>query len=156
MAETRENATDLGSRLQDLRRALGWTQDDLALEVGRRSNTVSDWERGVRSPSRRILANLCHKHGWPIEMFEPGGPMPKEVVNRPLTTRVRESPTAAAPRRPGAALRYYNEVWRTLMIRVERGESISAEVMLDSWTGLWKRVVAEAPELDAPDVPPPA
>lgn len=154
MADTPENGSDIADRIQDLRKALGWTQGDLAREMGRQSNTVSEWERGIRAPSRRLLGELCAKYQWPPAMFEPGGPMPSTVVNRALTGRVREVPRPVYPRRSGAALRYYNEVWRTLMIRAERAEPINAEVMLDSWVGLWRRVLDEAPNLGEPDLPP--
>ncbi len=47
--------------IRELREARGWTQFDLALQLGASVNAVSKWERGVAVPyvkTRKRLADL--------------------------------------------------------------------------------------------------
>ena len=51
-----------------LRIALGWTQRQLAVELGVTSNTVARWERGTHTmppPAARCLFLLAAQHGIP-------------------------------------------------------------------------------------------
>jgi len=73
-------ATDIGNRLRELREALDWTQDDLGKELGRGRQSVLHWEAGRVKPPRRRLKELCRRHHWPLEMFEEGGPRPRELL----------------------------------------------------------------------------
>jgi ribosome-binding protein aMBF1 (putative translation factor) len=41
-----------------VRRHLGLTQVDLGIMVGRRGETVSRWERGLSSPSKKMITEL--------------------------------------------------------------------------------------------------
>ena len=56
----------LGQKLKELRRTMGWTQEDLARKLLVSLSTVERWERGrpVGSlASRRALARLFRKAG---------------------------------------------------------------------------------------------
>lgn len=133
-------ATDIGDRLRDLRDAMGWTQDDLAREVGRRSNAVSEWERGARKPPKSVLTRLADDHGWPVAMFQVGGPMPHDVVNRPLTAQAVREPTV--PPYPVSRAEWaYLEAKREVMRYEERGELVPPRVALRL---LWEVSIAEA------------
>ena len=49
----------LGERLRELRRGLGWTQDDLAHELDVSQALVSLWESGAHAPSWDNLNGLA-------------------------------------------------------------------------------------------------
>ncbi|WP_206951008.1 helix-turn-helix domain-containing protein [Trinickia acidisoli] len=49
----------LGQRIAEQRKALGWTQDQLAEQVGVDTETVSRFERGVAVPSLLTLDKLA-------------------------------------------------------------------------------------------------
>lgn len=60
------NASDtrklIGSRIAIARKALGMNQEDLATRIGTNKQTVSRWERGLRSPDGVYLyaiASTC-------------------------------------------------------------------------------------------------
>jgi transcriptional regulator with XRE-family HTH domain len=141
-------ATDLGSRLVDLREAMGWTQEQLADAVGRRPNAVSEWEREIRKPPESALTRLCRNYGWPEAIFEEGGPMPSTVVNRPA--KARETPTPYLGR--GHAHRYFVGVMRDLMDAIAAGQNVPAETAMGYVTGLWNAATREAPQLMRPAV----
>lgn len=142
-------ATDIGTRLQDLRSTLGWTQEKLADAVGRRPNAISEWERGVRVPPESALIRLCRNHDWPPEMFEEGGPMPRELVNRLAGTR--ETPTPYLGSR-GRAHRYFVGVMRDLMDDLQSGRDVPAATAIGYVNGLWNEATREAPQLMRPAV----
>lgn len=50
----------LGQRIAEQRKALGWTQDQLAEQVGVDTETVSRFERGVAVPSVLTLDKLAN------------------------------------------------------------------------------------------------
>jgi len=52
-------AKRLGKRLAERRRAIGWTQDQLAERIGVDAETVSRFERGVTVPSLITLDKLA-------------------------------------------------------------------------------------------------
>jgi transcriptional regulator with XRE-family HTH domain len=142
MAGKSKHASEVGKRLQKLREAAGWTQADLATEVGRLSNAVSEWERGKREAPKRILAALAAKYGWPVTMFYPGGPSPSEIVNGPVAARSRAGAATGAPAPSEAARRYFVEVRAILKAKAHEGEAVSAEVVVDMLDGLWRRLGA--------------
>jgi transcriptional regulator with XRE-family HTH domain len=50
-----------GKQLKKIRGQLGWTQSQLANELGVTSNTVARWERGevaIREPVARLLQSI--------------------------------------------------------------------------------------------------
>jgi transcriptional regulator with XRE-family HTH domain len=148
MARQRKLASDIGDRLVDLRAAMGWTQQDLGSEVGRGVGTVSEWERGVRLPTRRALDLMLARHRWPVEMFEAGGPMPSTVVNRALTARSVSEPQPPKPKLAGAAARFYRAIIRDLTASFGQGEMVSVEEAASYVQGLWNYATAECPELE--------
>ena len=77
-------APDNPDRLREMREAAGWTQKDFAVVVGRRISSVSSWERGSAATPRGVFERLCARFGWPLEMFEEGGPRPKDVIKGPI------------------------------------------------------------------------
>lgn len=75
-------AANIAERLQDLRIALGLrTQIELGRRAGVGKQQVGKWLRGVQSPSRQRLDSWADREGWPIAIFEEGGPMPSTIVN---------------------------------------------------------------------------
>ena len=48
----------LGMRIVYLRKQIGWSQEDLALEAGINKNYLSDLERGRRNPTLMILSKI--------------------------------------------------------------------------------------------------
>ncbi len=51
--------TQLGMRIRFLRKRLGWSQEDLALEANVNKNYISDLENGRRNPSLDILERIA-------------------------------------------------------------------------------------------------
>lgn len=49
----------LGMRIRFLRKELGWSQEDLALESGVNKNYICDLENGRRNPSLEILEKIA-------------------------------------------------------------------------------------------------
>lgn len=49
----------LGARIRYLRKKMGYSQEDLALEADINKNYLSDLERGRRNPSLEILIKIC-------------------------------------------------------------------------------------------------
>lgn len=48
-------------RLKELRKAKGWSQSDLAVELGVHKMTISGYERGIRRPDFEVLDNMAEK-----------------------------------------------------------------------------------------------
>lgn len=59
----------LGGQIRDARLARGLTQEDLASQVGRTRISVSDWERGVKVPSVRVIPRLAEALSLPVELL---------------------------------------------------------------------------------------
>ncbi len=74
-------ASDIPERIKDLRGALGMTQAELAVLFGVSSGQVSSWERGRQKPYKKNLRRIALEHGWPLEIFREGGPMPVDTVS---------------------------------------------------------------------------
>lgn len=56
----------LARNLTELRRAKGWSQEELADEAGLHRTYVSGVERGVRNPSLMVLDRLAKALGTPL------------------------------------------------------------------------------------------
>lgn len=56
----------MGTRLRTARRASGFTQKELAEELGVEAITVSRWERGVTSPSLPRLRRIAELTGTAV------------------------------------------------------------------------------------------
>ncbi|MBI4332303.1 MAG: helix-turn-helix transcriptional regulator [Chloroflexi bacterium] len=53
-------------RIRALRRRMGWTQREMAAELGTRQQTISEWELGLYAPrgaSARLLSLVAEKAG---------------------------------------------------------------------------------------------
>ena len=55
----------LGLNVQKLRRAKGWSQEELAFESGLHRTYISGIERGVRNPTITIVERLAETLGVP-------------------------------------------------------------------------------------------
>lgn len=51
------------TRIRELRQNMGWTQDDLALRLNTKRQTVGHYETGTRSIDAAILCSLCDIFG---------------------------------------------------------------------------------------------
>src|ERR1019366_5498419 len=49
----------LGEQIRRHRLELHWFQTDVAAKIGISSASVSNWERGITSPSRRMTKRIC-------------------------------------------------------------------------------------------------
>lgn len=96
-----QEATDLNVRVRELREALGMTQGQFGKLVGRGWRTISEWERGERPPTMRVLVDLAVARGWPVEIFAEGGPRPAVMLATlfPATMGQALPPAPAAPQR---------------------------------------------------------
>ncbi len=57
--QTLELERELGRRLRTLREAKGWSQEELADQCGIHRTYVSQLERGLKSPTIRLLWSIC-------------------------------------------------------------------------------------------------
>jgi transcriptional regulator with XRE-family HTH domain len=60
MGPERRAIKNLAAHLREHRLAKGWSQDELAYQVGADRTYISDIERGLRNPSLKMLARLAH------------------------------------------------------------------------------------------------
>lgn len=56
-----------GNQLRSIRKKLGWTQEQMASELGVAANTIARWERGERgiSESRAVLIRKTYAERQP-------------------------------------------------------------------------------------------
>jgi transcriptional regulator with XRE-family HTH domain len=78
-------ASDIAGRIRRIREALGapgepLSQSELARRAGVRASQVSQWERGAQRPSRSRLERWADREGWPIAVFQEGGPLPSPAL----------------------------------------------------------------------------
>jgi transcriptional regulator with XRE-family HTH domain len=52
---------EFGRRLRILREAKGWSQEELADQCNIHRTYVSQLERGLKSPTIRLLWTICHR-----------------------------------------------------------------------------------------------
>jgi len=50
-----------GLRIRELRKTLGMTQNDFAVQIGLTQNTITKYETGLRSPSNQIVISICRE-----------------------------------------------------------------------------------------------
>ena len=62
----------LGMRIVYLRKQIGWSQEDLALEAGINKNYLSDLERGRRNPTLRVLEKIAIALGIDVSELTKG------------------------------------------------------------------------------------
>jgi len=61
--------------VQSLRRHMAMSQQDFADELGVRQQTISEWERGIYTPSRsrsKHLSLIAEREGMPFKVKKPG------------------------------------------------------------------------------------
>ena len=58
--------------IRQLRQERGWSQMELALQLGLSQGSVSDWERGLSHPRGRTLLRLAHLFGVNAEDITTG------------------------------------------------------------------------------------
>lgn len=95
----------VGKRIQTVRKTLGLTQEDLAERAGVHAGYVSQIERGVRTPSAKILSKLAEALRVPLshllDVASPGSNQPMAVAEGPEDP---DDPAAADSREPFPAL----------------------------------------------------
>jgi transcriptional regulator with XRE-family HTH domain len=57
----------IGMRIAQARKARGWTQEGLAERSGLHKQTISEWERGNRTPSTDALAKVADALGVSLQ-----------------------------------------------------------------------------------------
>lgn len=144
-------AADFGARIKQLREEiLDESQEEFAVRWGRARKQVGTWEAGGQTPHLSTVIRVARAQGWPLAIFEEGGPMPIDAVKRPVNRRSRSGATPGGPAPSEAARRYFVEVRAILKAKAAEGEAVSAEVVVDMLDGLWRRLGAR-PASDAAD-----
>lgn len=71
--DQRALAKKIGLHIASQRKALGWTQDKLAEQMGVDAETISRFERGANLPSVPTLARLGEAMRFPVfaQLFDP-------------------------------------------------------------------------------------
>jgi DNA-binding XRE family transcriptional regulator len=66
-----------GEQIKKHRLELHWLQSDVAAKIGISSASVSNWERGITSPSRRMTKKIREFLGYTLPVL-----VPKKRINR--------------------------------------------------------------------------
>lgn len=77
-------SSGFGIRLRELREGRGWTQADLAREVGVTYQAIAKYERNESEPTWPVVLRLAAALGESTEAFKAGDPDP---VPRPISKR---------------------------------------------------------------------
>lgn len=74
----------LGKKIQRLRREKGWTQEELASQLGVSAQAVSKWETDVSSPDISLLRSLAEALGTSVDqLLSPEDAAPVVQMARP-------------------------------------------------------------------------
>lgn len=76
----------VGKQIRDLRKGVGFTQDELAAKVGVPSNTVSRWEKAIYKPKLKDLDMLADVFGVTVSAF-----FPQPETAAPVATLMRKA-----------------------------------------------------------------
>ncbi|HEY0836754.1 MAG TPA: helix-turn-helix transcriptional regulator [Azospirillum sp.] len=68
--------TQVGLNVQRIRRARGWSQEELAFQSGLHRTYISGIERGARNPTVTVLKELADALGVPPGDLLNGAPAP--------------------------------------------------------------------------------
>jgi hypothetical protein len=90
-------AENIDLRIKSLAHILGG-QSVLAGLYGTTQPQVSRWIRGRAKPQKKRLEIMAKSQGWPLVIFEEGGPMPADIVRWPAGMELghQGSPRGAA------------------------------------------------------------
>lgn len=62
----------MNNRIKFIRKNLGFTQADFGDRIGVAGNTVTNYENGLRNPSKAVLKNICEEFNVSREWLETG------------------------------------------------------------------------------------
>lgn len=65
---------DIGSKVKEIRKARGLTQQDVADKLGVKKNTVSQWESGIRNMSFEQIVQYAKLVGVTLDYFNDNPP----------------------------------------------------------------------------------
>jgi transcriptional regulator with XRE-family HTH domain len=100
------NVAQVGTRIQERRRAQGLTQEQLGAELSVSAQAVSKWETGESAPDIGILPSLCHTLGISADTLLgiSGGPGAEQLASE-LRGRLRHMRPAERERALFAAVK---------------------------------------------------
>ena len=79
----------MNSRIKELRKALGLTQNDFGVKLGLAPNTITNYETGRREPSNQIIIAMCREFNVNEEWLRTGeGEMFQDLSQGELAARV--------------------------------------------------------------------
>lgn len=79
----------MNSRIKELRKALGLTQNDFGVRLGLAPNTITNYETGRREPSNQIIIAICREFNVNEEWLRTGeGKMFQDLSQGELAARV--------------------------------------------------------------------
>ena len=79
----------MNSRIKELRKALGLTQNDFGVRLGHAPNTITNYETGRREPSNQIIIAMCREFNVNEEWLRTGeGEMFQDLSQGELAARV--------------------------------------------------------------------
>lgn len=79
----------MNSRIKELRKALGLTQNDFGVRLGLAPNTITNYETGRREPSNQIIIAMCREFNVNEEWLRTGeGEMFQDLSQGELAARV--------------------------------------------------------------------
>ena len=83
----------LGTRIAALRRAAGWSQGDLAQQLGVSASAVGMYEQGRREPSADLLVALARTFGVSVDYLLTGTPNPadREIAEQAMETALESA-----------------------------------------------------------------
>ena len=110
----------MGERIRELRKALGFTQQEFSERIGVRRNTVAQYEMGRNPPNDTVITLICREFGvnedWLRagigEMFRPRSR--NEELFDFLNTALEEDPNGMKVRLLTVMSRLSEEQWELL------------------------------------------
>ena len=82
---------EIYERIKLLRKTLRLTQAQFAEPLHMTQNSISSIEHGLRTVNDRLLDNISHKYGVPIEWLKSGQePMFQDIIEGGIDTDVQE------------------------------------------------------------------
>lgn len=86
------DAYSLGEKIEELRKARGWSQIYLADRIGASKSAVSLWEKGERKPSMKALGNLAKVFGVSTDYLVTGKRIDADNIDFALFREIKSRP----------------------------------------------------------------
>lgn len=140
-------AADFGARIKQLREdVLDESQEEFAVRWGRARKQIGTWESGGQTPHRSTVVRVAREQGWPMAIFDKGGPMPVEALKRPVNERMVREPSAPAygTAKVSAGQQAFLEAMEVFTGYTGRGELIPPGLAIEHLGRVYNQLVSQS------------